>query len=57
MIGVWSSTLTTRLTVNRLSMTRVVVTFARYRNRAKTRAPPTSVRIKGRKYMPSGRMT
>ena len=47
----------TRLTVNRLSRTRVVVTFARYRNRAKTRAPPTSVRIKGRKYMPSGRMT
>ena len=40
-----------------LGMTRVVVTFARYRNRAKTRAPPTSVRIKGRKYMPSGRMT
>ena len=39
----------TRLTVNRLSRTRVVVTFARYRNRANTREPPISVRIKGRK--------
>ena len=45
-----------RLMVKRLSMIRVVVTLARYRNRAKTMEPPISVRMKGRKYMPSGRI-
>ena len=35
--------------VKRLSMTRVVVTFARYRNRANTTEPATSVSTKGTK--------
>ena len=42
-------TLTPRLMVNRLSMTRVVVTLARYRYKAKTKPPAISVRIKGGK--------
>ena len=47
MMGVCSSTLMTRLMVKRLSITRVVVTLARYRNRAKITEPPTSVSTKG----------
>ena len=45
-----------KLIQKRLSMTRAVLTFVRYRNREKTREPPISVRIKGMKYTPSGRI-